>query len=143
MRKYFIAEDREELIERYARKKELFTAYKKQRQAWGLKRAKASRLRSLQKFHRTFSPRFEAILIDKKKGSAASYIAKYIAKNIDGYQMSDHEDDETGELIKKQVNPVQAWAGTWNIHQFQFQGSPSVTVWQSCAESVKPLMTHK
>ncbi|WP_278403804.1 replication endonuclease [Pseudoalteromonas ruthenica] len=130
MRKYFIAEDREELIERYARKKELFTAYKKQRQAWGFKKSQGIKAKEPQKFHRTFSPRFEAILIDKKKGSAASYIAKYIAKNIDGYQISDHEDDETGELIKKQVNPVQAWASTWNIRQFQFQGSPSVTVWR-------------
>lgn len=94
------------------------------------KKFKAKNHKGPTKFYRTFSPRFDAVKLDKSKGSAASYIAKYISKNIDGYMLSDHVDADTGENLQEQANPVLAWASTWNIRQFQFQGSPSVTVWR-------------
>ncbi|WP_165741684.1 replication endonuclease, partial [Pseudoalteromonas sp. Z1A6] len=94
------------------------------------KKFKAKNHKAPTKFYRTFSPRFDAVKLDKSKGSAASYIAKYISKNIDGYMLSDHIDADTGENLQEQANPVLAWASTWNIRQFQFQGSPSVTVWR-------------
>ena len=112
------------------KKSELFKTYKQKRREWGLKKSQGKKAKAPSKFYRTFSPRFDAIKMDKSKGSAASYIAKYISKNIDGYQLSDHEDDETGENLQEQANPVLAWASTWNIRQFQFQGSPSVTVYR-------------
>ncbi len=128
IRKYFISEDRDELIKRYDDRPNLVAVYKKQRQKWGYKKSQGIKAKEPQKFYRTFTPRFTAVLMDPSKGSAAGYIAKYISKNIDGYQVSDHEDDETGESIK--VNPVLCWASTWGIRQFQFQGSPSVTVYR-------------
>ncbi|MEM5511848.1 replication endonuclease [Pseudoalteromonas sp. AS84] len=111
------------------KRSELFKTYKQKRREWGLKKSQGKKAKAPSKFYRTFSPRFDAIKMDKSKGSAASYIAKYISKNIDGYQLSDHEDAETGENLQEQANPVLAWASTWNIRQFQFQGSPSVTVY--------------
>lgn len=164
IRKYFISEDREELLKRYGpitvimktkttlipnpnglgvkavyseystdkragtNKKILFKTYLQKRRAWGYKKSQGIKAKAPEKFYRTFSPRFTAITMDPTKGTAAGYIAKYISKNIDGYQVTDHEDSETGENI--QVNPVLAWASTWGIRQFQFQGSPSVTVYR-------------
>jgi len=111
-------------------KARLFKIYKQKRQEWGFKKSQGKKAKEPSKFYRTFSPRFDAVIMDKKKGSASSYIAKYISKNIDGYGVTDHEDAETGENLTSQVNPVLAWASTWNIRQFQFQGSPSVTVYR-------------
>ena len=138
-------------------KTKLFKIYKQKRSEWGFAKKKANEVaiqrnkeeaekakaekrepkkfkaknhKAPTKFYRTFSPRFDAVKLDKSKGSAAAYIAKYISKNIDGYMLTDHVDADTGENLQEQANPVLAWASTWNIRQFQFQGSPSVTVWR-------------
>ena len=141
----------------HTEKTHLFKLYKQKRSAWGFAKKKANEVaiqrnkeeaekakaehrepkkfkaknhKAPTKFYRTFSPRFDAVKLDKSKGSAAAYIAKYISKNIDGYMLTDHIDAETGENLQEQANPVLAWASTWNIRQFQFQGSPSVTVYR-------------
>lgn len=171
LRKYFIAEDTEELYKRYGaltnklkqstyttdttngvkvtyqeytkpcrhneERRKLFKTYLQKRSAWGFKKSQGIKAKAPEKFYRTFAPRFTAVKIDPEKGSAAGYIAKYISKNIDGYQVTDHEDAETGENI--QVNPVLAWASTWGIRQFQFQKSPSVTVYRELRRVREPV----
>lgn len=74
--------------------------------------------------------RFHAEAIDPQKGSATGYVAKYIAKNIDGYALEGETDGESGGLLAEAACAVSAWAARWHIRQFQFIGGAPVTVYR-------------
>jgi len=75
--------------------------------------------------------RFTVVPIDKSKGTAAGYLAKYVAKNIDAFGVDFVDEDLTGKRDPRECAArVDAWASAWGIRQFQQVGGPSVTVWR-------------
>lgn len=69
--------------------------------------------------------------IDKAKGGAAHYLAKYIAKNIGGIEAGQQLDLQAEGLEPGDALPrPTAWARAHGIRQFQFFGTAKVTLWR-------------
>ncbi|WP_323981052.1 replication endonuclease [Aeromonas media] len=77
---------------------------------------------------KAINPRVNWKVIDPEKGSATGYIAKYIAKNIDGHKVG--MDYEAEAPVDHTTIAVAAWASCWRIRQFQQIGGPAVSVWR-------------
>lgn len=75
--------------------------------------------------------RCDCKMIDPAKGTAAGYVAKYIAKNIDGFGFKSGEEDDEGKVSAVDgAMRARAWASIWGIRQFQPIGQVSVTVYR-------------
>lgn len=69
-------------------------------------------------------PRFKSELINPRKGTPTSYIAKYISKNIDGRGLAGEISKETGKSLRDNAEYVNAWASLHRVQQFRFFGIP-------------------
>ncbi|APP05800.1 replication endonuclease [Vibrio harveyi] len=75
--------------------------------------------------------RFEAKILDGSEGGAVAYLAKYISKNVDGFGLEGLTDlDNRKAKLQDTVKNVTAWSRKFCFRQFQFQKTPSVTVWR-------------
>lgn len=73
--------------------------------------------------------------IDPERGSAAGYLAKYIAKNINGIKGK----GGSGVCEQSAARRTRAWASSHGIRKFAQVGGPSVTVWREFRRISKPL----
>ncbi len=69
-------------------------------------------------------PRFKPELINPRKGTPTSYIAKYISKNIDGRGLAKEISKETGRSLRDSAEHVSARASLHRVQQFRFFGIP-------------------
>ncbi|MGF2431197.1 replication endonuclease [Klebsiella sp. 2-N_Kleb.] len=69
-------------------------------------------------------PRFKSELINPRKGTPTSYIAKYISKNIDGRGLAKEISKETGKSLRDSAEHVSTWASLHRVQQFRFFGIP-------------------
>ncbi len=130
VRRYFCEHHLDELMARFKNRKLLRRLYRQARKNWGYQKSLGRKVAEPRKFYMPFQPRFDAEIIDPAKGSAAAYVAKYISKNINGFEVSELIDSETGKTLGDGVVNVKTWASTWGIRQFQFQGCDPITAYR-------------
>lgn len=108
----------------------LFIERKKRGQMWRIIRKHATKEECFElKTRKAFEARFDRKKIDPNQGSAAGYIAKYIAKNVSMEGIEDFDNDEGGSVAEGLERAV-SWSRVWGIRQFQQQGGERITVWR-------------
>lgn len=73
--------------------------------------------------------RVKFVRIDPALGSAAGYVAKYIAKGVDGANLDADHYGHSGQAAAERVT---SWASAHGFRQFQFIGGPPVSIWREC-----------
>lgn len=138
IKKYFCEEDRHELVNRFKHRVALRKRYKKARQMYGYFKSQGKKVKAPAKQYWPSAPRFTVEVLEStprdenghRKGGAAAYIAKYIAKNINAKGVENLICEETGKIVADIISHVQTWKSNWNIRQFQFQGCDPITVYR-------------
>lgn len=138
IRKYFCAEEKAELLERFKHRKALRQKYRQRMAIYMYYKRKGKKVKAPAKDYFPSSPRFivEKIVstprdeTGKRHSGAAAYIAKYIAKNINAKGVEDLICEETGKIVSETIHHVQTWKSVWGIRQFQFQGCDPITVYR-------------
>lgn len=74
------------------------------------------------------TPRFDWQIMNPAEGGATGYMAKYIAKNVDGHRVG--EDFEAEQMSDKAAIAACGWASWHGIRQFQQIGGPGVGIWR-------------
>ncbi|WP_367155504.1 replication endonuclease [Methylomonas sp. HYX-M1] len=69
--------------------------------------------------------RFKAVLIDPERGSATGYVVKYVTKSL-GFDVDNQDYDVQSDINFR----IRAWASFWGIRQFDFFGTPPVSLWR-------------
>lgn len=79
--------------------------------------------------------------IESHKGSATGYISKYIAKNIDAFEVGE-DFEQPGTSMDTSILRVTAWASIHGIRQFQQIGKrrAGATLWREFRRERKPLV---
>ncbi|HYD63315.1 MAG TPA: replication endonuclease [Noviherbaspirillum sp.] len=95
--------------------------------------------------------RVKLVKIEPGRGTAAGYIAKYIAKNIDGAHVGDYRTRD-GETVRAEdmfdkgeislAERVTYWAQIWGIRQFQQLGGAPVGVWRELRRIKEETVRH-
>jgi Bacteriophage replication gene A protein (GPA) len=76
---------------------------------------------------------------DPAKGSGVGYLAKYVAKNIDGAgSIGAEASDESGRPVSEDAQHAVAWSRIHGIRQFQQLGGPAVTLWRELRRVREP-----
>lgn len=84
--------------------------------------------------------RVDVKIIDRSKGDAVGYIAKYISKNVDGYGLEGLYDLDAKKVnLQSTVENVTAFSRAFSFRQFQFQKHPQLP----CGESFVVLKKSK
>lgn len=138
IRKYFCAVDKHELTKRFKERKKLRQRYRQKMAIYVYYKRKGKKVKAPAKDYFPSSPRFavEKIVTTPRdenglrKGGAAAYIAKYIAKNINGKGVESLICEETGKVVSESIHHVQTWKSVWGIRQFQFQGCDPITAYR-------------
>jgi hypothetical protein len=75
--------------------------------------------------------RYTAKLLTDPCGSPVAYVAKYIAKGLDGYRVQGYDEDKEERYTDdSSAERVDAWASCWGIRQYQTIGMPPISQWR-------------
>jgi hypothetical protein len=89
--------------------------------------------------------RLKVEAIDKAKGGATRYVAKYVSKMTTGRGLDEATEHGSDGQVRSNgkasaaAERARVWASVWRIRQFQFFGTPAVSLWREFRRRHEPL----